>query len=718
MFREVETLQKRRHPNIIPLLASYSLEIFESEVYVKELHLVFPWADIDLAGWMTSFRIPDSVSTFGKKELQKYLYHSIFALVSGLSYMHREIDGTTTAHHDLKPKNILVVNGDFKIADFGHSHIRSILEGSDTEGVNGLGTYEYQPPEYWNNDGTRAQIKHGRAFDAYSLGCIIIELATLIVYGWELEKVSEFRNNRKMSLDKDRPVLVSVAGGTDASFHNNSSVVAAWIDQMKLDDSGGSRLLKGVLDIALGMMATRRERRLYTWEAEMDLYKILGYDGNRVSELERTVPSAQIPLTTMHNGSPTPLHRAIQKADTARITELWELGWSPYLKDQNGNTALDLLKSSTDDNIRKLESEAMLLREAARNGDLEKVNNIIGSGLSPVFGEALHEAIDNRHMDVIDCLLKTKAKEQLNAPPRPYDEFPVQKVVRLGDVTLLKRVLPESPDINSSEFFKTNNSPLYLATLSGDRDMVSSLLQHGAQILLGPAPSPSTAVHQAAHHETNEILTMLLNAKDAHSCLEMKDIDGQSPIMCALIQNRPDCFEVLEQHGASLHTINTSKNHAVVKDKIGFFGGPVPWGHLRHVHVGKETLRLKDASGKDTLVHIIAAKGLPDMLRKYMDELHPDYFDARNIDGKTPLVLAYENGHREVSKLLRAQLTHLGRPVPLLLGLIEPHLVPIWPIRPWLKDFKPIIFIFVGFMLFGMIVLLSIFCSKGTCNID
>lgn len=65
LFREVQTLQKRRnHPNVIPLLASYTLDIVESGHYVKTLYLLFPLAEMDLADWMTEARVPSMLRAF------------------------------------------------------------------------------------------------------------------------------------------------------------------------------------------------------------------------------------------------------------------------------------------------------------------------------------------------------------------------------------------------------------------------------------------------------------------------------------------------------------------------------------------------------------------------------------------------------------------------------------------------------------------------------
>ena len=162
--REVDTLREREHPNIEPLLASYAMKTTASDS-IAPLHLIFPFADDDLKEWMNHPQPPIWLDRFSRSEERAYLYRCIYALVSGLSFLHREKGETTTAHHDLKPENILVFGEELKLADFGRSHLHTLAQGSETHVNSGLGTYEYQPPKYWRDDGRHAEVKHGRAFD-------------------------------------------------------------------------------------------------------------------------------------------------------------------------------------------------------------------------------------------------------------------------------------------------------------------------------------------------------------------------------------------------------------------------------------------------------------------------------------------------------------------------------------------------------------------------
>ncbi|KAL8807219.1 MAG: hypothetical protein Q9200_004761 [Gallowayella weberi] len=166
LCRETSTLEKRQHPNIIPLLGSYFFEFEESEIEKKTLHLIFPLADQNLASWMAC-----APNLEAEQRTRIDIYRRIYRLVSSLSYLHRELPDGFTSHHDIKPSNILVFGSEFKFADFGASHLRSSISGSETARPH-LGTYEYHPPEYWGDDGRKASSLHGRSFDAWPMGYI------------------------------------------------------------------------------------------------------------------------------------------------------------------------------------------------------------------------------------------------------------------------------------------------------------------------------------------------------------------------------------------------------------------------------------------------------------------------------------------------------------------------------------------------------------------
>lgn len=647
LFREVQTLQRRsNHPNIIPLLASYTLENDESGHYVKTLHLLFPLAEMDLADWMTKPQIPANIATLSKKDRQAYLYRSIYALISGISYLHKDVDGIVTAHHDLKPRNILVINGELKIADFGHSHLRPILDGSATEGVSGLGTYEYQPPEYWNDDGSRAQVRHGRAFDVWAVGCIVIELVTLVVHDWPSEMVNRFRNARKANQGRDRKVPVSVQDGSEYSFHNNRIVVEDWVGQLR--SCGDNQPLNQLLDIAAGLLASEPRNRPYMWEIQSDLYATLKSYDKSIPDLERDLcvrppfrdgrlkiysrgESSYNQQIDIQNYTETPLHRAAKKNDRARTIRLWELGWPLSLPDPNGATPRDIIKKSDDIELRELDKDVTSMLEAARSGNMTEMRKLISEGLSPLMvnpegRSALYEATSSVQIHVVEYLLEGKAKEHLMLWDEATEKLPLHAAARIGFVEALERMLKYYPDVNI--YRHGSGTALYYAAEGCHSDAVKWLLKNNAKVApskpgtFGCVGTPVHAVLGCADEtKACEIVKLLLEADDGHECMESQNEWGQTPLLLAAEGGRVKCFEMLLQHGASVHAT---------------------------------------MYGNASLLDITARNGRDDILRQCI--MHFSLKELEGGDhGVKPLRVAQESGHKEVARLLSSQIRQARR---------------------------------------------------------
>jgi ankyrin repeat protein len=323
-MREVDTLRKREHPNIISLLASFTLYGIESGFEKKSLNMMFEYAEMNMEIWMSLEHTPQHLQSMDQAGRRKYLYNSMYELVSALSFLHRELDGMITAHHDLKPKNILLLGDTLKIGDLGGSQLISPTQGSETDGPKG--TFTYHPPEYWNDNGSRACRRHGRSFDMWSMGCILTEMATLVVYGWEQQQVRTYRERRSKAPQQRKLKRQSNEHQEDDSFHNHMNEVCAWIQQLK--DTDGSRVLIESLGIAQGMLKSNPKDRLYSWEAELDLFELLHPDNPRVIRLEKGALCVQPPGKGALSGVHTPIHRAKLRGNQDRVNQLLQKGWS------------------------------------------------------------------------------------------------------------------------------------------------------------------------------------------------------------------------------------------------------------------------------------------------------------------------------------------------------------------------------------------------------
>ena len=659
LLREVRTLRRRQnHPHIINLLAAYQQEIDESGLPVKTLHLLFPWAEQDLKEWMNERSTPSNVRSLSRKERQDFLYRCIYSLVSGLCYLHSEIEGSIATHHDLKPGNVLWVDGELKIADFGHSHLRSVIEGSRTEGQTEVGTYEYHSPEYWNDDGSRSETKPGRDLDIWAMSCIILEFLVLIVHDWQSGELARFARERHDDQNPNRKRTERYLANDDYSFHNSLEVVRAWRTALYEGRSSDHPLrLTNVLTVVNDMQVARPCDRMSMWESQMDLYMTLKPFDNRIPSLEKDLcvpPRApQISRPTVSKRADladTPLHRAVRDNNWSRTIRLWELGWPLSSANHNYEKPLLMMTSSKDPRFRGLPNDVSQMVKAASDGRINDLKQFFGKGLTPLMTDedgqsALCQAISSfpclesehdhledepcrknsaRVMRTIDFLLKSKAKDQLMLPSGSTKYLPLQEAASRGFIEAMQRMLREGVDINGCGGMK-HMTPLYLAARGCHLEAVKILVERKAKVRPYPGPSVQQTPFHAVLLSSNddqpkyEIVKSLLEADDGKDCIDSKITFDGTPLMVAASRGDLRCCEILVRHGASVH--------ATVLDGYG-------------------------------LLHEIARRGWSDFLRQILDQFsleelearsHPEYMGSEYV---TPRELAKKFKHKLIVHLL------------------------------------------------------------------
>lgn len=148
-LREVKSLRKMNHPNIVKLKEV----IRENDI----LHFVFEYMECNVYQLMK-----DRAKLFSETEVRNWC----FQVFQGLAYMHRR----GFFHRDLKPENLLVSKDTLKIADLGLA--REITSGAPyTEYVS---TRWYRAPEVLLQSPL-----YSSAVDMWAMGAIMAELFTL-----------------------------------------------------------------------------------------------------------------------------------------------------------------------------------------------------------------------------------------------------------------------------------------------------------------------------------------------------------------------------------------------------------------------------------------------------------------------------------------------------------------------------------------------------------
>ena len=181
-------LNQLNHPNIVPLLASYT--------YRGEHNFLFPAYEMDLESF---FKRGERFGDFSRNFTFCSALRGLAAALCSTHKLHlveREHGLDLDAigyHHDLRPVNILISQETFVLADFGLGKFKSKDSLSQTQWKVGNG--DYLAPECMDEDFPHQQV--GRAIDVWAFGCLVIEVATYIERGAEgLEAFRKLRMSR------------------------------------------------------------------------------------------------------------------------------------------------------------------------------------------------------------------------------------------------------------------------------------------------------------------------------------------------------------------------------------------------------------------------------------------------------------------------------------------------------------------------------------------
>lgn len=223
---EVEHLQKLRHPHIVQLVGSY-LQGKKFSV------LLYPVADCDFVDFLEQVldivqETPDmkyraangnrtvtagTLFVGSAPQAIASMWHFFGCLVDAVRYIH----STARKHLDIKPGNILVrkhaqaaYGYRIYIADFGISRSFKSLDHSQTD-THIRRTPKYCAPEVWEQD------VHGRAADIFSLGCVFMEMLTVLC-GRDLDEFVDFR---------------SQSGQGSGAYHESIDQVFEWAEQLR-----------------------------------------------------------------------------------------------------------------------------------------------------------------------------------------------------------------------------------------------------------------------------------------------------------------------------------------------------------------------------------------------------------------------------------------------------------------------------------------------------
>ena len=155
-IREIEIMRSLNHPNLLKILE------FGIEKNSKELWILLDYFPTNIGKFFNLYRKYPNVIN------ENFFRNIAYQIIKGVSYLHSHL----IIHRDLKPDNILYNDKEnlVCIADFGLS---KRITYDDFESYEDVGTMPYKPP-----DVLLGNLFYGCSFDVWSIGCVLIELAT------------------------------------------------------------------------------------------------------------------------------------------------------------------------------------------------------------------------------------------------------------------------------------------------------------------------------------------------------------------------------------------------------------------------------------------------------------------------------------------------------------------------------------------------------------
>lgn len=192
-------------------------------------NIIFPLAKTNLYQYLRDPQFETDDMHAGLPEL-----NPLWNQVSGITKaLHRIIsfdvsdptsDGSFYGFHfDLKPENILIQDDNsFVISDFGQATFKKV-GGTSSRVIGNGGTDAFAPPEIDN-----LNTKQSGKYDIWSLGCILVEIATFVARGRAgLRSLDEIRHTKLLDSNKEDDRFFESVPGTEG--FRMKPAISSWI---------------------------------------------------------------------------------------------------------------------------------------------------------------------------------------------------------------------------------------------------------------------------------------------------------------------------------------------------------------------------------------------------------------------------------------------------------------------------------------------------------
>ncbi|XP_057659011.1 serine/threonine-protein phosphatase 6 regulatory ankyrin repeat subunit A-like isoform X2 [Diorhabda carinulata] len=259
----------------------------------------------------------------------------------------------------------------------------------------------------------------------------------------------------------------------------------------------------------------------------------------------------------------------------------------------------------------------------------------------------LHYAIAGGNINGVRRLLKneqtaTEKKEEGDEIKKmmakcSVDITPLHLAAKLGNLEILKMVMPFFPDVN----IRTNQgiTPLLLAAREGHAQCVHFLLHFGAKVAVADYINNMTPVHYSAKNGHSQCLSLLLHNSEDENVVNMLDRQHRTALMLAVSGNNLKCVHTLLKFGADPNIVDTDDHSCLFRAVVSGQDGVVEL-----LLSSNATVQTTDINGK-TVLHLAAACGHLNCMQMILNYMSEEQVRAKDKQECTALHWACYHGY-------------------------------------------------------------------------